>query len=340
MDEKIEEAQLKSVEIYIQNGDLAVIDGNLDEAVTWYQKVFDVQPSCLEAIDSLIKSYLHIYFYSVFIGDVKTPLIGNSCSAGILPAYGFTNHIKTLYIGYPMQPEQVKSTLEQTREPQYQNCIDLRDGSGMAQFGLMSNQVWHDDPKRLLFVLARYKFVAKMLSGKRNVLEIGCADAFATRIVQQEVEKITAVDFDPIFVSDARSRMDERWTFDCRVHDLLDAPVEGLFDAAFALDVLEHIEPEQEDKFVTNIVQSLDERGELIVGIPSIQSQAYASPQSKAGHVNCKDARGLKDLLSRYFHHVFIFSMNDEVVHTGFYPMAHYLFALCCSQRKEDLYNS
>jgi hypothetical protein len=35
--------------------------------------------------------------YSVFIGDVKTPLIGNSCSAGILPAYGFTNHIKTLY---------------------------------------------------------------------------------------------------------------------------------------------------------------------------------------------------------------------------------------------------
>ncbi len=234
-----------------------------------------------------------------------------------------------------MQPEKVKKITEQTREPQYQNCLDLRDGSGIAQFGLMSNQVWHDDPKRLLFVLARYKFVAKMLSGKRNVLEIGCADAFATRIVQQEVEKITAVDFDPVFISDARSRMDDRWAFDCRVHDLLNSPVEGLFDAAFALDVLEHIEPDREEQFVSNIIRSLDEQGVLIVGIPSIQSQAYASPQSKAGHVNCKDARGLKDLLSRYFHHVFIFSMNDEVVHTGFYPMAHYLFALCCSQKAQ-----
>src|SRR5262249_47894355 len=34
-------------------------------------------------------------------------------------------------------------------------------------------------------------------------------------------------------------------------------------------------------------------------------------------------------LLEKYFAHVFIFSMNDEVVHTGFSPMAHYLFALC-----------
>jgi len=31
----------------------------------------------------------------------------------------------------------------------------------------------------------------------------------------------------------------------------------------------------------------------------------------------------------RHFHEAFIFSMNDEVVHTGFYPLAHYLFALC-----------
>jgi len=25
-----------------------------------------------------------------------------------------------------------------------------------------------------------------------------------------------------------------------------------------------------------------------------------------------------------------VFSMNDEVVHTGFHPMAHYLMALAC----------
>ena len=59
-----------------------------------------------------------------------------------------------------------------------------------------------------------------------------------------------------------------------------------------------------------------------------------ASPPSKAGHVNCKDGLGFRALMQRFFHNVFLFSMNDEVVHTGFYPMAHYLFALCCGPRR------
>ena len=56
----------------------------------------------------------------------------------------------------------------------------------------------------------------------------------------------------------------------------------------------------------------------LIIGTPSLESQAYASPPSKAGHINCKSGDELKALLSSYFHNVFLFSMNDEVVHTGF----------------------
>ncbi|CAA7613597.1 hypothetical protein MCP1_120075 [Candidatus Terasakiella magnetica] len=32
--------------------------------------------------------------------------------------------------------------------------------------------------------------------------------------------------------------------------------------------------------------------------------------------------------LSRHFRHVLMFSMNDEVVHTGHHKMAHYIFAV------------
>lgn len=223
--------------------------------------------------------------------------------------------------------------VDKTREPQYQTCIELRDRNSLTQLGLMSNQVWHDDPKRLAFVLSRYKFVAKMLSGMHHVLEIGCADAFGTRIVLQEVEQLTAVDFDPVFVEDANRRMNERWKFNCKVHDILEGPVEGVFDGVYTLDVLEHIPQEQEERFISNICDSLAEHGVLIVGTPSIQSQVHASPPSKEGHVNCKDYQGLKELMSRFFNNVFIFSMNDEVVHTGFAPMAHYFIALCCSKK-------
>ena len=45
------------------------------------------------------------------------------------------------------------------------------------------------------------------------------------------------------------------------------------------------------------------------------------------------NAEDLKFLMLKYFNKVFIFSMNDEVVHTGFYPMSHYYFALCVSKK-------
>lgn len=223
---------------------------------------------------------------------------------------------------------------EHTKEPQYQRGLEMYRHDGPEVLGPMMNQVWQDDPRRLTFVLARYKFVAKMLSGKPRVLEIGCADAFGTRIVQQEVGSVVAIDFDRVFVKDVQARMRDRWKFECRVHDILDGPVRPPFDAAYSLDVLEHIEKKDERRVMANICDSLVDDGVLITGTPSIQSQVYASPPSKAGHVNCKDASELKSLMLSYFTNVFMFSMNDEVVHTGFSPMAHYLFALCAGKRE------
>ena len=222
---------------------------------------------------------------------------------------------------------------ESTREPQYQFMLELRNKKGLAKLGLVTNQTWHDDPRRLLFGLARYKFVSKMLSGKRKVLEVGCGDAFGSRLVLQEVGTLCAVDFDPIFIEDVKDRMDDKWPFECRVHDILTGPVEGTFDAAYSLDVIEHIPREQEEVFMSNIAASLDPHGVLIIGTPSLQSQPYASPVSKEGHVNCKGHKEIKELMLKFFLNVFLFSMNDEVVHTGFYPMAHYLFALCMGKK-------
>ena len=77
----------------------------------------------------------------------------------------------------------------------------------------------------------------------------------------------------------------------------------------------------------------MDEHGVFIAGMPSIESQKYASKGAKKGHVNCKSGNKLKEMLNKYFHNVFVFSMNDEVVHTGFYPMAHYLLGLCSEKK-------
>ena len=102
-----------------------------------------------------------------------------------------------------------------TKEPQYDVLFDVKAKHGVSRLGLMINQGWHDDPKRLAFTLSRYKFVAKMLAGRNKVLEIGCADAFGTRIVQQAVGEVTATDFDPVFIDDVKDRMNSRWRIQC-----------------------------------------------------------------------------------------------------------------------------
>ncbi|MCA6237489.1 MAG: sugar nucleotide-binding protein, partial [Phenylobacterium sp.] len=61
-----------------------------------------------------------------------------------------------------------------TEEAQYE---DLK-GVGAQALGLMTGYAYATNPKRLAFTLSRYKFVAKMLTVKMSVLEIGCADAF------------------------------------------------------------------------------------------------------------------------------------------------------------------
>jgi 2-polyprenyl-3-methyl-5-hydroxy-6-metoxy-1,4-benzoquinol methylase len=221
-----------------------------------------------------------------------------------------------------------------TKEPQYDSMVEQANACGLETLGLMTSYAWNDDPKRLTFTLSRYKFVSKLLSGRANVLEIGCADAFGTRIVRQEVQHLTATDFDPVFIEDVKKRMNPRWSFDAFVHDMLSGPVPPRnYDGIYALDVLEHIDPGDEPAFMSNLVGSLAPHGAVVLGMPSLESQAYASPNSKAGHVNCKSMPDFKQMMARYFHNVFMFSMNDEVVHTGYHKMAHYLLALGCERK-------
>jgi hypothetical protein len=254
------------------------------------------------------------------INDPDTMTTSNVTERTPLPAAG-------------AMPKEPSSMNETTREPQYSRCVEVKNEIGLTTLGLMTNQVWHDDPRRLMILLSRYKFVAKMLSGRKNVGELGCGDAFGSRVVLQELEKLTVYDFDPVFIEDVRQRYSPKWPLEARVHDILAAPLPQVHDAIYSLDVIEHIARHDEHGYLTNLSRSLNEHGVLIIGSPSLESQPYASPQSKAGHINCKTGSEMKALLQNYFSTVFLFSMNDEVVHTGFYPMAHYLLAVCCGPK-------
>lgn len=196
--------------------------------------------------------------------------------------------------------------------------------------GPMLTDTWRNDPKRLGIKLSRYKAVSKLLSGKKRVLEIGCGDGWASKLVCREVGEYYATDVDILWKPHVEHVLRDEPNFKgFSILNPVDGVEDDIYDAVFALDVLEHIKPKDEPLFISNCMKLIGRNGICIFGMPSLESQVYASKKSKEGHVNCQSGAELKENLEKYFGTVFVLSFNDEVMHTGFFPMSHYLLAIC-----------
>ena len=158
------------------------------------------------------------------------------------------------------------------------------------------------------------------------MLEIGCSEGFGTVIIAETAAKAVGIDIDGDAIREARRSFASKKVIFRRA-DFLDAKV-GDFDAVVALDVIEHIYPENESVFFKSICRNLRKYGLCVIGTPNKTAEKYGSETSKIGHVNMYTWDRLKESMNTYFHQAFMFSVNDEVVHTGFYPMAHYLIAV------------
>lgn len=195
------------------------------------------------------------------------------------------------------------------------------------------------DPKRLAFFLSRYKFAAKMLRRCRQIVDIGCGDGFGTLTLLAETQaSVRGWDFDPPQIEYAnktlvpallrqRPALAERIRFECV--DVLAAggarpPVDGLV----SLDVIEHIAPDREADFFAAYRDSLEPYGIAVIGTPNDYASPYASAHSQIGHINMFKPDRLAETLERYFSRVLMFSMNDELVHTGFDKLSHYIMAV------------
>lgn len=202
-----------------------------------------------------------------------------------------------------------------------------------VELGRAASDAFRTDPKMLGFIAGRYKFVAKMLDGKATVLEVGCGDAFGAPVVAQSVGRLICTDIDEATLTDDARRLSFVTNASFEYFDFRSSAYGSQVDAVYCIDVIEHVFPEEEPSFFSNLVASIVPGGVAIVGTPNRAAEAHASAYSKKCHVNLKDHKMLRALAAPFFDHVFLFSMNDEVLHTGYYPMAHYLWALCVGRK-------
>jgi cyclopropane fatty-acyl-phospholipid synthase-like methyltransferase len=194
--------------------------------------------------------------------------------------------------------------------------------------GRATAQAYVKDPRMLSFITSRYKFASKMLAGADLAIEIGCGDAFGAPIVAQSIKRLICTDIDEETIAQNRVRCDMFKNIEFHYHDFRAKPYPERARSIYLVDVIEHIFKQEETQFMTNLVNSLTPDGYVLMGTPNKAAEQYASQHSREGHINLKTQDTLRELLAHHFQNVFMFGMNDEVVHTGFAPMAQYIWGL------------
>lgn len=178
-------------------------------------------------------------------------------------------------------------------------------------------------------VLSRYRAASALIGSATDIVELGCGEGLGSRILIQGRAVYYGVDND----ADALAVAQEMYGADDVQFRLGDAVTGRLilsqetYDAAVALDVIEHIPPEDELLFIRNAVRLLDEYGVMVIGTPSANAYHLASPQSKVGHINNYTPERLHALMARHFHTVQMLYSQGTDLHLGHPGMAHYIFA-------------
>lgn len=213
----------------------------------------------------------------------------------------------------------------------YKKGTDYQFKTEQIKLGHWTSYSMLNDPKHMCFVLARYKFVAKMLEHKKTILEIGCGDAFGMPIVAQNTEWMLCIDSDQRLIDDNEERFHNLFPnvgfMNLDICEKSPLPFD-IYEAVFSVDVIEHLDPNKEPVFMKSQLKKLEDDGIMIIGTPNKYANKYATHRSRVQHINLHTHETLRKLMENHFKNVFIFSMNDEIVHTGFDKMAHYIFAM------------
>lgn len=227
--------------------------------------------------------------------------------------------------------------MEKRGEAEWRVVKDCISNTSMLKLGTYYSNMVNSDIKHLAFTLSRYKFAAKMLTYRKSVsmLELGCQEGLGALVFKQNMDMDTyvGIDLDEEAIRWNHEYLPDEFRFICsNFFDCKEIGMEN-YDAVVCLDVIEHIASDMEDEFCHLINKSIKRDGVAIIGTPNITMNPYACEASRVGHINLYNQERLYKLMDKYFHNVFIFNMNDELVNTGFAPMACYIFAMCCNKK-------
>lgn len=182
-----------------------------------------------------------------------------------------------------------------------------------------------NNPLMVAIKFARYKFIAKLLQKEDRVLEIGCNDGVSSNFFSQYCKSVDAIDLDDKAVKEASDNF-PHINFKCV--NALTYNFEKKYDVIIMLDFIEHFTKDDGEKLLEKYSQLLSNRGMIMVGTPSKYFEEYRAEHNKLHHLHEYYPEELEELMYKYFNRTMMFSMNDEVVHTGNLKLAWFIYSI------------
>lgn len=219
---------------------------------------------------------------------------------------------------------------EKMKDTQKQKLFRSENGGIREALNTFEGIAFQEDPLDFFIVLARYKFAVRQLKKTDVVLDAGCGPGYGAVFLSEFAGRVVGGDVDAELVRRNREVYSKVPNLSFEEINLLDRELScDPFDAVVSMDVIEHFSEEQADGVVANYARLTKDDGFALIGTPNIASRQYASQRRLDSHPKEYDPEEFVALLERYYSRVFLFSMTDEAVSTGFPKMAWYLMALC-----------
>ncbi len=194
--------------------------------------------------------------------------------------------------------------------------------------GKMGDHKWMiENPLMTTIKFSRFKFASKLISQNDTLLDIGCGQGLSSIFFSDYCKFVYGVDLLSDFLNHDRKNIKFIKKSIFNIHK---KNFNRKINIITLIDFIEHFKKSDGALILSKCSKLLEKKGgTLIIGTPSVYSSKYRSKRSKKQHIHEYDGMELKNLCSQYFSRTFLFSMNDELVHTGFYKLAWFNFVIC-----------
>lgn len=185
------------------------------------------------------------------------------------------------------------------------------------------------DLMQKLLNLVKYKFITRLLNEEDVVLDVPCGLGYLTQHVASVAKRVVAVDIDEKLIK--RNIIEyPKENIVYRVMDALKLELDEKFSAVISIDLIEHLTKKDGEKLVKKLTKVLEPHGTLFVHTPKWIPMNKRSKNRQRSHIHEYKYEELKQLMTKYFYRVMMFTRADEIISTGHPDLAWAYLAVCC----------